>query len=93
MRQCAHLFHRLKAIKTMRAYVPHNVDGNEDLLANLETVKSEVAAAQELAQEDVGLLRKVEEEKKASQAKTRNWLKKRRSWWPRKRRLKKKLSD
>ena len=45
MRQRAHLFHRLEAIETMRAFVVHNVDGNEDLLANLETTKSEVAAA------------------------------------------------
>lgn len=45
MRQRAHLFHRLEAIETMRAFVVHNVDGNEDLLANLETTKSEAAAA------------------------------------------------
>ena len=45
MRQRAHLFHRLEAIETMRAYVAHNVDENEDLLANLETTKSEAAVA------------------------------------------------
>ncbi|WKA13341.1 hypothetical protein VitviT2T_030648 [Vitis vinifera] len=52
----------------MRTCVAHNVDGNEDLLANLKTTKSEVVATQELAEEGVGLLRKVEEEKEASQA-------------------------
>ena len=69
MRQRTHLFHRLEAIETMRAYVAHNVDENEDLLANLEIVKSETVAAQELAKEGVGLLRKAEKEKNVSQVK------------------------
>ena len=47
------------------------MDGNEDLLANLETTKSEIVAAQELAEEGASLLRKVEEEKEASQAEAR----------------------
>ena len=50
----------------MRAYVAHNVDENEDFLANLKTTKSEVVAAQELAKEGVSLLRKAEKEKEAS---------------------------
>ena len=44
--------------RTWRAYVVHNVDGIEDLLANLETAKSEVVVVQELVEEDVGLSRK-----------------------------------
>ena len=52
----------------MRAYVVHNVDGNEDLLANLETAKSEAIAAQELVEEGVSLLKKAEEGNEASQA-------------------------
>ena len=71
MQQHTHLFHWLEAIETMMAYVAHNVDENEDLLANLEIVKSETVAAQELAKEGVGLLRKAEEEKNVSQAKAR----------------------
>ena len=50
------------------AQVAHNVDENEDILANLETTKSEAAAAQKLAEEGVGLLKKIEEEKETSQA-------------------------
>ena len=52
----------------MRAYVVHNVDGNEDLLANLETAKSEAIAAQELVEEGVSLLKKAEEGNETSQA-------------------------
>ena len=40
------------------------MDENEDILANLETTKSKVVVAQELAKESVGLLRKTEDEKK-----------------------------
>lgn len=47
----------------MRAYVAHNINENEDLLANLEKAKSEVAVAQKLVEEGVSLLRKVEKEK------------------------------
>ncbi|KAL6334873.1 hypothetical protein AAG906_023678 [Vitis piasezkii] len=65
MRQHTHLFHRLEAVETMRAYVTHNMDENEDLLASLETTKSKAVAAQKLAKEGVGMLRKAEEEKKA----------------------------
>ena len=46
----------------MRAYVAHNMDENEDLLANLEKAKSEAAATQKLVEEGVGLLKKAEEE-------------------------------
>ena len=58
MRQHTHLFYPLEAIETMRASVAHKVNENEDRLSNLETMKSEVAAAQELAEEGVDLLRK-----------------------------------
>ncbi|RVW88004.1 hypothetical protein CK203_033943 [Vitis vinifera] len=45
MRQHTHLFHLLEAAKTMRAYVTHNMDENEDLLASLETTKSKAVVA------------------------------------------------
>lgn len=52
----------------MRAYVVHNMNENEDLIASLETTKSESAVTQKLAKEGVGLLRKAKEKKEASQA-------------------------
>ena len=52
----------------MRAYVAQNVDGNEDLFANLEMAKSEVIAAHVLAEEGVGMLRKAEKKNEVSQA-------------------------
>ena len=57
----------------MRAYVVHNVDENEDFLANLETAKSEAVATQELVEEGVSLLKKVEEGSEVSQAEA-HWL-------------------
>lgn len=69
--KCTHFFHRLEATETMRAYVVHNMDKNEDLLASLETTKSKSDAVRKLAKEGVGLLRKAKEEKEASQAKAR----------------------
>ncbi|KAL6340063.1 hypothetical protein AAG906_038898 [Vitis piasezkii] len=54
MQQHTHLFHRLEAVESMKEYVAHNMDGNEDFLASLETTKSEAAAAQKLAEEGVG---------------------------------------
>ena len=51
----------------MRAYVAHNMDGNEDLLANLETTKNEVVATRKLVEERVGPLRKTKEEKDVAQ--------------------------
>ena len=51
----------------MRAYIAHNMDGNGELLTNLEMARSEVAATQKLAKEGAYLLRKVEKEKEASQ--------------------------
>lgn len=52
------------------AYVVQNVDGNEDLLVNLEMTKSEVVVAQELDEEGVSL-RKFKEDKKVSQVEAR----------------------
>ena len=66
MRQRTHIFHRLETTETMRAHVAHNMDGNEDVLANLKTMKSEVVVAQELAKEGVNFPRKVGLEKDAS---------------------------
>lgn len=68
MRQHAHLFQPLEVIETMRAYVAHNMDRNEDLLANLEMTKNEAVVVQNLFEEGIGLLRKADEKKNVSQA-------------------------
>ena len=60
----------MEATETMRAYVAHNMDRNEDLITSLKTVKSEVVAARKLDEEGVCLLRKAKENKEASQTKT-----------------------
>ena len=74
------------------AYVVHNVDGNEDLLANLDTTKSEVVIAQKLAEEGANLLKKSEEEKEVSQAEAHRLVEEKAAR-SRNRRLKKKLFD
>ena len=51
----------------MRPYFAHNMDGNENLLASLETIKSEAVVAQKLVKEEIGILRKAEEEKETVQ--------------------------
>nr|CAN72402.1 hypothetical protein VITISV_033808 [Vitis vinifera] len=45
MWQHIHLFYRLEIVETMKAYIAHNMDKNEDLLASLEMTKSEATAA------------------------------------------------
>ena len=55
----------------MRAYVAHNMDGNEDFLASLEMTKSEVTVARKLAEEGVSLLKKAEKENEVVQAEGR----------------------
>lgn len=55
----------MEAIETMRTYIAHNMEENEELLAGLEITRSEVVAPWKLVEEDVCLLRKVEEEKEA----------------------------
>ena len=77
MRQHTHLFHLLEAAKTMRAYVTHNMDENEDLLASLETTKSKAVVAQKLAKKRADMLRKAEERKKQFRLKLVGWLKRR----------------
>ena len=64
------LFPSVEATETMRAYVAHNMNGNEDLITSLKMVKSEVVAARKLDEEGVCLLRKAKENKEASQTKT-----------------------
>lgn len=49
----------------MRTYIAHNIDENEELLTSLETTRSETVAPRKLAEEDVCLLRMIEEEKEA----------------------------
>ncbi|RVW98875.1 hypothetical protein CK203_033826 [Vitis vinifera] len=45
----AQFFQQLEATETMRAYISHNMDENEELIANLETTRSEATIAQKLA--------------------------------------------
>ena len=65
MRQWAHLFQWLEAVKTMRPYITHNMDRNKELLVDLEMAMSEVVVAQKLVEEGVCLLMKAEEEMEA----------------------------
>ena len=74
MWQQAHLFQRLEATKTMRAYIVHNMDGNEEILANLGTTMSEVVAARKLVEKSVSLLRKDKEENKEASQVEAHWL-------------------
>lgn len=55
----------------MKTYITHNMEGNKELLANLEMAKSEATAAQKLAKEGVCMLRKANEEKEMSQVEAR----------------------
>ena len=68
MQQWAQLFYRLEAVETMKAYISHNMDDNDELSAKLETVKGEATVARKLAGEGVGLMRKVEKEKEEAEA-------------------------
>lgn len=68
IRQCAQLFYRLEAGKTMMAYIAHYMNDREDFHTRLETIKSDVIVARKLVEEGVGLLRITEEEKEADQA-------------------------
>lgn len=62
------LFQPLEATETMRAYISHSMDGNEELLVSLEMAKSEVDVARKLVEEGAYLLRKVDEENETYQA-------------------------
>lgn len=48
MQQQTHLFQWLEAAETTSAYIAHNMNGNEELLTDLETTRSEVTTAQKL---------------------------------------------
>ena len=58
----------MEAVETMKAYISHNMDDNEELCARLEIVKGEATVARKLAGEGVGLMRKVEKEKEVAEA-------------------------
>ena len=58
----------------MRAYIVHNMDGNEEILANLGTTMSEVVAARKLVEKSVSLLRKDKEENKEASQVEAHWL-------------------
>lgn len=57
----------------MKAYIVHNMDGNEELQAGLETTRSEAIVARKLAEKGAYPLRKAHEKKKVSQVEAR-WL-------------------
>ena len=59
----------------MRAYIAHNMEGNKDLRARLESAKSEVVATWKLDKEEVELLRRVEEGKETTEAEARQLAK------------------
>ena len=52
MGQHTQLFYRLEAAKTMRAYITHNMDNNEELYVRLKTTNGEIVATRKLANED-----------------------------------------
>lgn len=52
MEQRTQLFYRLEAAKTMRAYITHNMDNNEELYVRLKTTNGEIVATRKLANED-----------------------------------------
>lgn len=49
MQQQAHLFQWLEVAETMSAYIAHNMNENEELLADLEMIRSKVTVAWKLA--------------------------------------------
>lgn len=67
MQQRALLFRRLEAVETMRAYIAHHMDSSEDLRSKMKLAESELAADRKVADEGVGLLRKVKEAREAAE--------------------------
>lgn len=57
----------------MKTYIVHNINGNEELQAGLETTRSEATIAWKLVEKGAYLLRKVDEKKKVSHVEAR-WL-------------------
>lgn len=57
----------------MKAYIVHNINGNEELQVDLETTRSEATVARKLVEKGAYLLRKVDEKKKVSQVEA-HWL-------------------
>lgn len=54
------LFKWLEAAKTKRAYIAHNIDENEELRSKLKSMENEIVGAWKVADEEIGLLRKME---------------------------------
>ena len=52
MGQHTQLFYRLEAAKTMKAYIAHNMDNNEELYVRLKTTNDEIIATRKLANEN-----------------------------------------
>lgn len=61
----------------MRTYIAHNMGNIEELRAKLKSIEGELAAAWKMTDEGVRLLRKVEEGKKAIEAKAHSLARKR----------------
>ena len=51
MQHRAMLFKRLEATKTMRVYIAHNMDDNEELRAKLKSVEDEFTVARKVVDE------------------------------------------
>ncbi|RVW19591.1 hypothetical protein CK203_115948 [Vitis vinifera] len=51
---CAQLFYQLEATKTMRAYIAHDMGGNEELCTRLEVVEGEAVVARNLLMKGSG---------------------------------------
>lgn len=71
MRQRALLFKWLEVAETMRAYIAHNIDDNEELQAKMETVEGKLVVTRQIIDEEVELLRKAEEGKEVAEAEAR----------------------
>lgn len=57
----------------MKPYIVHNINGNEELQADLKMTRSKATIARKLVEKGAYLLRKVDEKKKVSQVEAR-WL-------------------
>lgn len=71
MRQRTLLFKRLEVVETMRAYIAHKIDDNEELPAKMEMVEGKLVVTRQIIDEEVGLLRKAEEGKEVAEAEAR----------------------
>ena len=70
MCRCALLLKQLEATKTMRVYISHNMDDNEELHSKLKSTEGELVTTQKVVDERVRLLRKTKQGKEAAEVET-----------------------